>query len=216
MKIILILSGGMDSTTLLYDLISQKNQVECLSYNYGQRHKIELTLAESTCRKLDIPHKIINIQTINELIQGSSLTSDIKVPEGHYADESMKATVVPNRNMIMIALAVGYAVSKNFNAVAIAVHGGDHAVYPDCREEFIKKMDEVCAIANYKPIKIIAPYLHIDKGDIVARGRKLKVDYSLTHTCYKGDKLACGKCGACQERLEAFRENKVKDPIKYR
>lgn len=216
MKIILILSGGMDSTTLLYDLISQNHKVECLSYNYGQRHKIELTLARATCGKLDIPHKIIDIQTINELLQGSSLTSDIEVPEGHYADEIMKATVVPNRNMIMIALTVGYAVSKNFNAVAIAVHGGDHAIYPDCREEFIKKMDKVCAIANYEPIKVIAPYLHIDKGDIVARGKILKVDYSLTHTCYKGGKLACGKCGACQERLEAFRINNIKDPIKYR
>jgi len=216
MKIIHILSGGMDSTTLLYDLVSQGHQVECLSFNYGQRHSKELRMAKKTCQKLKVPHKIVNIKSIKELLQGSSLTSkDTEVPKGYYEDRTMRQTVVPNRNMIMLSLAIGYAVSKNFDAVSYAAHGGDHAIYPDCRPLFVKKMNELSLIANYQPVRVIAPYLKLDKASILRRGLELGVNYSLTWTCYCGEKLACGKCGACRERLEAFEKNKRKDPVKY-
>lgn len=212
-KVILILSGGMDSTTLAYDLVNQGYDVEALSFNYGQRHSKELESAMTTCLKLKIPHKVVDITSINQLLQGSALTSDIDVPEGHYADENMKATVVPNRNMIMISLAVGYAVSQEAKYVATAVHVGDHAIYPDCRKEFIEKLNEVTKIANYRPVELLTPYIDIDKGDIAIKGKELEVEYENSWTCYKGEEKPCGKCGACVERAEAFEKAEIKDPL---
>jgi 7-cyano-7-deazaguanine synthase len=213
MKTICVLSGGMDSTTLLYKLLSEKKEVEALSFNYGQRHKKELESAKATCQKLGVPHKVIDLSFLRELVSNSALTSDIEVPEGHYADETMKLTVVPNRNMIMASIAIGYAVNKDFDEVALGVHAGDHAIYPDCRPEFIGALNEIAQIANFKPIEIYTPFLEIDKGDIAKIGKKLGVDYSLTWTCYKGLDKPCGKCGACQERKEAFEKAKSIDPV---
>lgn len=213
MKIILILSGGLDSTTMLYHLIEQGNEVQAISFNYGQRHKVELEKAAATCSKLKIPHKIIDISFIKELVSNSALTSDMEVPEGHYADENMKNTVVPNRNMIMASIAIGYAVNLGYDAVALGVHSGDHAIYPDCRPEFIEKLNEVAKIANYTPVEILAPFLTMDKGDIATLGKSLGVDFSLTHTCYKGQETPCGVCGACVERQEAFEKAESVDPL---
>lgn len=204
MKTILIYSGGMDSTTLLYKLLRDGDRVRCVSFDYGQRHRKELKAAQKICIKLKVPHKIIDITAVKNLMGGSALTSKLKVPEGHYTDKRMKVTVVPNRNMIFLALALAQAVSLKFDRVAMAVHAGDHAIYPDCRPVFIKAMRAVSKIANYQKVDIHTPFLNITKRYIARLGRRLGVPYELTWTCYKGLKKPCGKCGACVERAEAL------------
>jgi len=215
-KVVLVFSGGMDSTTLLYDLVNQGKEVYALSINYNQRHKKELEYAKKTAQKLGVEHKIIDLSVINELLQGSALTTpEIDVPEGHYEDENMKITVVPNRNMILLSLAIGFAISIGAKKVYYTAHAGDHAIYPDCRPEFVEAMKQVAKLAYYEPIEICTPYLYIDKGDVAKIGKKLGVDYSLTWTCYKGREKPCGKCGSCTERLEAFEKAGIKDPLEY-
>lgn len=206
MKTVLLLSGGMDSTTLLYHLKEQGHKIYTLSFHYGQRHSKELESARKICEITQTPHKIIDITNINTLLQGSSLTSNIPTPHGHYEDTSMKKTVVPNRNMILLSLAVGYAVSIKADNVAYAAHSGDHHIYPDCRPIFFDKMNSVCNVANYEPINIIAPFLYLTKGEIAKLGHKLNVPYDLTWTCYEGQDEPCGECGACVEREEAMIE----------
>ncbi|MEK9132435.1 MAG: 7-cyano-7-deazaguanine synthase QueC [Patescibacteria group bacterium] len=226
MKTVLVFSGGMDSTTLLHKLLRQAeakrrlinnvavghnndgDTVSCLSFDYGQRHKKELNCARNICRELKVPHKIVDIKKLKTLMAGSALTADVAVPEGHYKDKTMRATVVPNRNMIFLALAIAQAVSLKYDRVAIAVHAGDHAIYPDCRPEFIAKMNAVSRIANYESVQIYAPFLNMTKRQIAKLGQKLKVDYSKTWTCYKGLKWPCKKCGACRERMEALSAEK--------
>ncbi|GAB3298687.1 7-cyano-7-deazaguanine synthase QueC [Pseudidiomarina andamanensis] len=214
-KVVVIYSGGMDSFTVLNHAVRQGHDVYALSFNYGQRHVRELDAAASVCKQLGIPHKIVDITAINSLLAGSSLTSDIDIPEGHYAEESMQSTVVPNRNMILLSLAIGYAVSIDAEAVYYGAHSGDHAIYPDCRPEFVEKMNEVSLIANYEPVRIEVPYLRNNKAEILADGLRMNLDYSQTWTCYNGREKACGKCGACVERLEAFAANQVTDPLQY-
>ena len=214
-KVVVIYSGGMDSFTVLNKALQQGHDVYALSFDYGQRHVKELEVAAQVCEKLNVPHKIVDISAINQLIGGSSLTDDIDVPEGHYEEESMKSTIVPNRNMILLSLAVGYAVSLKASQVYYGAHSGDHAIYPDCRPEFVQKMDDVCRIANYDAVEIFSPYLNNTKIDILTDGIKMGLDYSQTWTCYNGREKACGKCGACQERLEAFKLNSVTDPLEY-
>ena len=152
-KAVVVYSGGMDSFTLLHKVRQQGFEVFALSFNYGQRHSVELSVAANVCQSLGVNHKVVDISAINSLIGGSSLTSDIDVPEGHYEEESMKATVVPNRNMILLSLAVGYAVSIESNKVFYGAHSGDHAIYPDCRPEFVHRMNDVCKIANYEEVE---------------------------------------------------------------
>ncbi len=214
-KVVVIYSGGMDSFTVLHNAIRAGHQVYALSFNYGQRHVKELICAQNVCQELGIHHKIVDISAINQLIGGSSLTDDIEVPEGHYAADNMKSTVVPNRNMILLSLAVGYAVSLDAQAVYYGAHSGDHFIYPDCRPEFVQKMNDVCQIANYEPVDIISPYLQQTKIEILKDGLQMGLDYSKTWTCYNGREKACGKCGSCQERLEAFALNQVTDPLPY-
>lgn len=214
-KAVVIFSGGMDSFTVLNKVFREGFKVYALSFDYGQRHKKELNYAAKACESLGIHHKIVDISAINQLIGGSSLTSDIDVPEGHYEQESMKSTVVPNRNMILLSMAIGYAVSLEAKQVFYGAHSGDHAIYPDCRPEFVMKMNEVSKIANYEPVKIECPYLDVSKTAILTDGLSMGLDYSLTWTCYNGREQACGKCGACQERLEAFTQNNALDPLAY-
>lgn len=214
-KVVVIYSGGMDSFTVLNRAIADGYEVYPLSFDYGQRHKKELDYAARACTNLGVPHKIVDISAINQLIGGSSLTSEIDVPEGHYAEESMKQTVVPNRNMILLSLAIGYAVSLEANKVYYGAHSGDHAIYPDCRPEFVEKMNDVSLIANYEAVEIYSPYLNLSKIEILTDGLSLGLDYADTWTCYNGREKACGKCGACQERLEAFEKNGIKDPLEY-
>lgn len=214
-KVVVIYSGGMDSYTLLHSVLAEGKRVYALSFNYGQRHAKELHYAQKVCDELGIPHKIVDITAIHQLLLGSSLTDDIEVPDGHYAEESMKSTVVPNRNMIMLSLAIGYAVSIGAVAVYYGAHGGDHAIYPDCRPEFVEKMDAVSRVANYEPVEVLAPYLNQDKVEILRQGLAMGLDYGKTWTCYKGRERACGTCGSCHERLEAFSENNRIDPLTY-
>ena len=200
---------------MLNDLLSQKKEVFALSFNYGQRHSKELIYAASVCTELGVPYRLVDISTINFLLAGSSLTDDIAIPEGHYEEESMKSTVVPNRNMIMLSLAIGYAVSIHAEAVYYGAHGGDHAIYPDCRPLFVERMNAASEAANYQPVAVIAPYLYMDKISILKKGMELGLDYSKTWTCYNGREKACGKCGSCVERLEAFAHNNLIDPLPY-
>lgn len=211
MKVVAILSGGMDSTTLVYDLVKRGHEVKCLSFNYGQRHKKELKYAAKTCEKFQIEHFIVDLTSITSLISNSSLTGGIEVPEGHYEDETMKKTVVPNRNMIMLSIAIGYAENLGYECVAIANHAGDHAIYPDCRTEFIKQLSKAAELGTYNEIYILAPYSDITKTDIAKIGLNLGIDYDKeTWSCYKGLEEHCHKCGTCVERDEAINEARRK------
>ncbi|SDB51200.1 preQ(0) biosynthesis protein QueC [Pseudidiomarina indica] len=214
-KVVVIYSGGMDSFTVLHHALQQGHEIFAISFNYGQRHVRELDAAAQVCQQLNIPHKVVDITAINSLLAGSSLTSDIAIPEGEYAEDNMRSTVVPNRNMILLSLAIGYAVSIEAEAVYYGAHSGDHDIYPDCRPEFVEKMNAVSLIANYEPIRIEVPYLHSDKAEILAAGLAMDLDYSQTWTCYNGREKACGKCSACSERLAAFAANQVVDPLAY-
>lgn len=214
-RVVVIYSGGMDSFTVLNRALKDGKEVFALSFDYGQRHVKELEFAANVCSSLKIKHKVIDISAINQLLAGSSLTDDIDIPEGHYEADNMKSTVVPNRNMILLSLAVGYAVSVGASQVYYGAHSGDHAIYPDCRPEFVQKMNDVCQIANYESVEIFSPYLTVNKTAILADGLSMGLDYSDTWTCYNGREKACGKCGSCQERLEAFNDNNVKDPLEY-
>ena len=215
-KVVVILSGGLDSTTMLYDLVDQNyNIMNVLTFNYGQRHKREIQSAIRICEELKLEHCIVDISNLRELLKGSALTDNIDVPEGHYKELTMKLTIVPNRNSIMLAIAIGNAVSLKANYVAYAAHAGDHAIYPDCRREFVERFSFAEKIANYQPVEVLAPYLGLTKIEILKRGLKLNIPYKLTWTCYQGKEKPCGRCGACQERLEAFQKNNLKDPLKY-
>ncbi|WP_435237162.1 7-cyano-7-deazaguanine synthase QueC [Psychromonas sp. PT13] len=215
-KVVVIYSGGMDSFTVLHKAIEQGLTPYALTFDYGQRHIKEIEVAKDVCKELGVNHKIIDISAINQLIGGSSLTdSSIEVALGHYEEENMKSTVVPNRNMILLSLAIGYAVSIGAEQVYYGAHSGDHAIYPDCRPEFVEKMNNVAAIANYEKTEIFSPYLNSNKIGILKDGLAMGLDYSKTWTCYNGREKACGQCGSCVERLEAFAENGVTDPIPY-
>lgn len=213
--VVVIYSGGMDSFTLLHLARSKGHNVHALSFNYGQRHVRELDSARQVCTALAIPHQVIDITAMNAVMAGSSLTGAHAVPEGPYEEETMKSTLVPNRNMILLSLATGYAVTISAQAVWFGAHGGDHAIYPDCRPEFIEKMDAVCRVANYEPVAIEAPFMRADKTEILAAGLELGLDYSQTWTCYNGREQACGQCSSCIERLEAFAAHDLTDPLTY-
>lgn len=217
---VIIYSGGMDSFTLLNILHERGDLVHALSFNYGQRHCTELEYAREVTDHLKIPHKVIDLSALATVVEGASaLTGGGDVPEGHYAEDNMKATVVPNRNMVMLSIAVAYAVAHGMERVYTAVHAGDHDIYPDCRAEFIEKMSAVTRIANYQEVSIEAPFIDDTKGTILERGARegglVDVDYAHAWTCYNGGVKACGKCGACVERLEAFHQMGWHDPLEY-
>lgn len=215
-KVVLLLSGGMDSTTLLYDLLNEGKEVHCISFNYGQKHSIELECAQKTCNKLGVTHKIVELDCLGDLAPSALTRSSQEIPLGDYREENMKQTVVPNRNMVLLSLCASYCIGLGIGKLYYGAHAGDHAIYPDCRPTFVRKMQSVLKICDWKPVDLIVPYLKLKKQNILSRGLKLNVDYSLTRTCYQSSELACGKCGSCSERLEAFAYNKEVDPIKYR
>lgn len=221
MKAVIIYSGGMDSFTLLHTLIAEygNEDISALSFNYAQKHAKELIYASETCEKLNVKHTILDMGQLKDLLSSSALTSDIPVPEGHYENENMKLTVVPNRNMIMLSVAVGHAISIGAMDVYFGAHAGDHAIYPDCREHFILDLNVAVSTGNYTSPVIHAPFIDFSKARILAHGIDVcdigVMDYKDTWTCYKGGVLACGKCGACRERLEAFESIGEKDPLHY-
>jgi 7-cyano-7-deazaguanine synthase len=204
-KTVLIYSGGIDSTVLLYDLLNSGHDVQALSVNYGQRHGKELDCAKSLCKQLHVEHHVADLTALNPLLSGSSLTSPhVQVPEGHYEDESMKATVVPNRNMILLSIATGWAMSTGASSVSYAAHSGDRAIYPDCKEEFADAMNSVMEIAGWDKVSLNRPFSSLTKADIVKLGDELGVPFEQTWSCYKGGQVHCGVCGTCVERREAF------------
>ncbi|RDL46015.1 7-cyano-7-deazaguanine synthase QueC [Marinomonas piezotolerans] len=214
-RAVVVFSGGMDSFTVLNKALIEGRDVYAISFNYGQRHSKELDVAARVCQKLNVPHKVVDISAINSLMAGSSLTSDVEIPEGHYEADSMKSTVVPNRNMVLLSMAIAYAVSLEAPEVHYGAHSGDHHIYPDCRPEFVHAMNAVSNIANYQPVEIVTPFLNNSKGEILAAGLAMGLDYADTWTCYNGREHACGKCGACTERLEAFANQNQTDPLQY-
>tara|TARA_R110002167_G_scaffold133611_3_gene318804 strand:+ start:1768 stop:2427 length:660 start_codon:yes stop_codon:yes gene_type:complete len=214
-KVVVVYSGGMDSFTVLNTAIQNGLDVYALSFDYGQKHSKELEVAAQVCRTLGVSHKVVDITAINSLMANSSLTGDTNIPEGHYEDDSMKSTVVPNRNMVLLSMAIAYAVSLEASKVYYGAHSGDHHIYPDCRPEFVDAMNAVSKIANYQSVEIVTPFLYSSKGDILKAGLSMNLDYANTWTCYNGREKSCGKCGACCERLDAFREQGKTDPLDY-
>ena len=214
-KAVVIYSGGMDSFTILNKAHREGLEIYALTFDYGQKHSKEIEFARNVCAELNINHRIIDITAINQLISNSSLTSDVEIPEGHYADDNMKSTMVPNRNMILLSLAIGYAVDIGAGKVYYGAYSGDHSIYPDCRPEFVHAMNDVAKIANYEPVEIVTPYLTGDKISILRDGLAMGLDYGKSWTCYNGREKACGKCGSCVERLEAFELNNTRDPLPY-
>lgn len=202
---ILVLSGGMDSTTLLHE---RKEQIAlAVTFDYGSKHNArEIECARKNCEMLGIEHLVIPLEFMGRYFKSSLLIGGEDIPEGHYEDDNMKSTVVPFRNGIMLSIAAGLAESRGLKKVMLANHGGDHAIYPDCRPGFVSAMGEAIRQGTYDGIVIDAPYTDITKSDIARIGKKIGVDYSLTYSCYKGGEKHCGKCGTCVERMEALRD----------
>lgn len=211
---VIIVSGGMDSITLLYD---RKAEIALgISFDYGSKHNAkEIPLAKMHCERLGIKHITIELGFMQKYFQSSLLQGGEDIPEGHYADENMKSTVVPFRNGIMLSIAAGIAESNGLKKVLIANHGGDHAIYPDCRPEFINAMSVATKAGTYVDVEVVGPYTNITKSDIARRGKELGLDYSETWSCYKGGEVHCGKCGTCVERKEALAEAGITDTTIY-
>jgi 7-cyano-7-deazaguanine synthase len=222
-KAVVVLSGGLDSSTLLHYEAAQSLEVFGISFNYGQRHSKELQFACKQVMSLypedhEEHHKIVDMSFIRDLFKdsGSSLVTDTDVPEGHYGEESMKATIVPNRNMIMLSIATGYAVSIGAERIATGVHAGDHFIYPDCRPDFIYTMgDAIRQATDDVALHIDTPFLHRSKNQIAQMAFDLRVDIANTWSCYQGGDIHCGKCGTCVERLEAIASTGNEDPTPY-
>ncbi len=215
MKVITIVSGGMDSAVLATHLAERKYEQHLLSFNYGQRHVKELEYAFYLSAKLACQYDVVDLTSLKRLLAGSALTDNIVVPDGHYTDESMKATIVPNRNAIMLSIAYAVAVAENASYVAYGAHAGDHAIYPDCRPSFVERFQAMEHVAAGSTILLKTPFLYLTKADIVKEGHRLGVDFAATWSCYKGGEIHCGTCGTCVERREAFHLAGVEDPTTY-
>ena len=211
---VIIVSGGMDSITLLYD---HKDEIALgISFDYGSNHNArEIPYAKMHCERLGIRHITINLDFMHQYFKSSLLEGADAIPEGHYADDNMKSTVVPFRNGIMLSIAIGIAESNNLDQVFIANHGGDHTIYPDCRPEFINAIDGAATAGTYNNVRVVAPYTDINKGEIASIGKRLGIDYTETWSCYKGGEKHCGKCGTCVERKEALAAAGINDHTVY-
>lgn len=219
-RVVTTLSGGLDSVTLAHLLSAEGVELIALSFDYGQRHAKELDRAARCADQLGADHHVVNLRSVGALLTGSALTDcGVDVPEGHYTDASMAATVVPNRNAIMLSIAIGVAVARGADAVATAVHAGDHVIYPDCRPEFIDAIEHEARVANegfiHEDFRVLAPFLRLTKAEIVQRGDALGVPFGDTWSCYVGGTRHCGRCGTCVERREAFELAGIADPTAY-
>lgn len=216
MKVVVLCSGGMDSVTALHWARSEHAVAGAVSFDYGAKHNSrELPFAAEHAARLGVPHRIVRLGFINEIFSSSLLSGGGAVPDGHYEEESMRQTVVPFRNAIMLSIAAGWAESIGAEGVVIAAHGGDHAVYPDCREPFMRAMAEVMRTGTYAQVRLLRPFIALDKAAIATQGARLGVDFSRTWSCYKGGEIHCGRCGTCVERREAFVKAGLPDPTVY-
>ncbi|MCR4774508.1 MAG: 7-cyano-7-deazaguanine synthase QueC [Prevotella sp.] len=211
---IIIVSGGMDSITMLYD---KKDEIALgISFDYGSNHnKREIPFAEMHCKRLGIKHITIPLDFMHQYFKSSLLEGADAIPEGNYDEDNMKSTVVPFRNGIMLSIAIGIAESNGLKKVLIANHAGDHTIYPDCRPEFINAINTTAKAGTFVGVEVSAPYTDITKGEIASIGKRLGLDYSETWSCYKGGEKHCGKCGTCMERKEALRDAGIEDTTEY-
>lgn len=216
MKVCVLLSGGMDSVTVLYDALHTHEVTSCLSFDYGAKHNArEIPFAKLHAERNGIPHHTITLDFMDQLFKSDLLRSGGAIPDGHYAEASMQQTVVPFRNGIMLAIATGYAESTDASGVVIAAHSGDHAIYPDCRESFMQAMGEAMVAGSYAKVLLLRPFIAMDKTAIARRGCELGIDFAETWSCYKGGSIHCGTCGTCVERREAFILAGLPDPTRY-
>ncbi|MBD3680162.1 MAG: 7-cyano-7-deazaguanine synthase QueC [Rhodobacteraceae bacterium] len=217
MKTIVICSGGLDSVSLAHMVAAEETLTGLVSFDYGQRHRKELDFAAACAARLGVRHDVIDLRGIGAVLTGSALTDEVDVPDGHYEEETMRVTVVPNRNAIMLTIAFGIAAARGDEAVAAAVHGGDHFIYPDCRPAFTDAFEAMqrAALDGYADIRLSVPFVHRTKADIVTEGARFGTPFSETWSCYKGGARHCGRCGTCVERREAFHLAGVEDPTEY-
>ena len=216
MKVIVLCSGGMDSVAALHWAARHHTVAAAVSFDYGSKHNArEIPFAAEHARSLGVPHTIIPLDFIANLFASDLLKTGGAVPEGHYEDKTMRQTVVPFRNGIMLAAAGGLAESLGAEGLVIAAHSGDHAIYPDCREDFMRAMGDALRLGTYAGIQLLRPFIAFTKGQIVLEGKKLGVDFARTWSCYVGGEIHCGKCGTCVERREAFQLAGVPDPTRY-
>lgn len=211
---VIIVSGGMDSITMLYEF---KDCIALgISFDYGSNHNArEIPYAKLHCERLGIRHITINLGFVHRYFRSSLLEGSDAIPEGNYNEENMKSTVVPFRNGIMLAIVAGIAESNQLRRVMMANHGGDHTIYPDCRPEFVNAMSAATKAGTFEMVEVWAPYTDISKADIARRGNALSIDYAETWSCYKGGKKHCGKCGTCRERKVALHEAGIADTTEY-
>jgi len=215
-RIILSLSGGMDSATLLGVALSEGNDVSAVGFTYGSKHNpYENKASQALAGFYHVPYELLDLSGVMAAFKSDLLRTGGEIPEGHYEEESMSRTVVPGRNLIFISVLAGVAWSKEATEVWVGIHSGDHAIYPDCRPAFYYSMDTALRRGTDERVVLKAPFLHENKTSIIKMGHAIGVPYQLTRTCYKDQPIACGKCGSCQERLEAFKANGVEDPVEY-
>src|SRR6056297_2405866 len=217
MDTIVICSGGLDSVTLAHKTAAERRLAALLSFDYRQRHVKEVESARACAARLGVPHRVVDLRGVGAALSGSALTGDVAVPEGHYAEETMKITIVPNRNAIMLAIAFGMAAAEKAQAVAAAVHGGDHFIYPDCRPGFVEAFQAMQdqALEGVAEVQLYTPFLTGSKSEIVTEGARWNTPFGETWSCYKGGDVHCGRCGTCVERREAFHLAGVADPTVY-
>ena len=216
MQVVVLCSGGMDSVTALHWAKREHAVAAAVSFDYGAKHNHrELPCAAEQAARLGVRHEIIALDFVNRLFASNLLKSGGTIPDGHYEAATMKQTVVPFRNAMMLSIACGFAESAGADGLVIAAHGGDHAIYPDCREDFMRAMADAMRHGTYAGVRLLRPFIAMNKGQIVREGAQLGVDFARTWSCYKGGELHCGTCGTCVERREAFLQAGIPDPTKY-
>ena len=215
-KVVVLLSGGIDSVTALYDANERYDVMAAISFDYGSKHNHrELPFAGLQCGRLGVEHRIVELGFVAREFRSSLLKSGTDIPEDPYDEQSMRTTVVPFRNGVMLSIATGFAASRGAQAVVIGAHSGDHAIYPDCREEFMKRMAAAMQAGTYAQIDLLRPFVDYSKAQIITRGAELGIDFAQTWSCYKGGKIHCGVCGTCRERRAAFDQAGMADPTEY-